>query len=214
MVASGLSEDPHVSQYRLTAHLGLAVVIYMYILWVAMDLLSQYRAAVSPAVPAARAAPLLGRVATGLTALAFVTILSGGFVAGLKAGYAYNTFPLMGGQWIPDHLFTLQPHWRNFFDNVVTSQFTHRMLAISLFVLIVALWTGARSYQVSHGTRLALNAMLAFAVVQVALGISTLVLHVPISLASAHQAGAVILLTALLVLTHQTRRTGGSLANG
>lgn len=202
MVASGLAEDPHVSQYRLTAHLGLAIVIYTYILWVALDLLARNRPAGSPVAASLR------RFATGLTALAFVTILSGGFVAGLKAGYAYNTFPLMGGHLVPDHLFTLQPLWSNFFDNVVTVQFTHRVLAITLFALVVALWVKGRRHELASGTRVTLNAMLAFAIVQVTLGISTLVMHVPIAFASAHQAGAVVLLTALIVLTHQLRSAG------
>jgi cytochrome c oxidase assembly protein subunit 15 len=199
MVASGLSEDPRVSQYRLTAHLGLAVVIYAYILWVALELLSRHRSAAAPRAPALR------RFASGLTAFAFVTILSGGFVAGLKAGYAYNTFPLMGGHLIPDHLFTLQPLWSNFFDNVVTVQFTHRVLAVTLFALVVVMWAVGRRHELAGGARIALNATLAVAIVQVTLGISTLVMHVPIALASAHQAGAVVLLTALIVLTHQLR---------
>ncbi len=203
MVASGLSEDPHVSQYRLTAHLGLAVVIYVYILWVALDLLARDKVRFDPDVPSLR------RFASGLTAFAFVTILSGGFVAGLKAGYAYNTFPLMGGQWIPDGLFSLQPLWSNFFDNVVTVQFTHRMLAITLFALILALWLGARKYTLDSGTRIALHATLGLAVLQVTLGISTLVMHVPIGIASAHQTVAVVLLTALVVLAHRLRRPQG-----
>jgi cytochrome c oxidase assembly protein subunit 15 len=204
MVASGLSEDPHVSQYRLTAHLGLAVVIYAYILWVALDLLSRQRGVAAPYAPALR------RFATGLTVFAFVTILSGGFVAGLKAGYAYNTFPLMGGHLIPDHLFTLQPLWSNFFDNVVTVQFTHRVLAVTLFALVVVMWAIGRRHELARGARIALNATLAVAIVQVTLGISTLVMHVPIAFASAHQAGAVVLLTALIVLTHQLRQAGRS----
>lgn len=203
MVASGLSEDPHVSQYRLTAHLGLAVVIYVYILWVALSLLGKDRIRFDNDVPSLR------RFAGLLTAFAFITILSGGFVAGLKAGYAYNTFPLMGGQLIPDGLLALQPTWSNFFDNIVTVQFTHRILAITLLVLIVALWTMARYHELERGTRITVHAALGIALLQVSLGISTLVMHVPLALASAHQTVAVLLLSALVVLTYRLRRPQG-----
>lgn len=199
MVASGLAEDPHVSPYRLTAHLGLAVIIFTYMLWVALGLLGYIREQKDSEHTA------LGRLALATTALAFVTILSGGLVAGLKAGFAYNTFPLMGGKVIPDGILALQPTWINFFDNIITAQFTHRVLAITVLTLVVVLWSKARSLALSQATRTAFNAMLAMAVVQVTLGISTLVMHVPIALASAHQAGAVLLLSTLLVVTHRIR---------
>ncbi len=203
MVASGLAEDPHVSQYRLTAHLGLAVVIYVYILWVALDLLATDRIRFDNDVPPLR------RFSLALTAFAFVTILSGGFVAGLRAGYAYNTFPLMGGQWIPDGLLSLQPVWSNLFDNIITVQFTHRILALVLLALIVALWVLSQRHALERGTRIAAHATLGLALLQVSLGISTLVMHVPIALASAHQTVAVLLLTALVVLTHRLRQPQG-----
>lgn len=199
MVASGLAEDPHVSPYRLTAHLGLAVIIFTYMLWVALGLLGHARS------PGDSEQPALKRLALTTTTLAFVTILSGGLVAGLKAGFAYNTFPLMGGKLIPDGILALQPAWINFFDNVITAQFTHRVLAITVFALVIILWAKARTLALSGATRTAFNAMLAMAAVQVTLGISTLVMHVPIPLASAHQAGAVLLLTSLLVVTHRLR---------
>lgn len=201
MVASGLSEDPHVSQYRLTAHLGLAIIIYSYMLWVALDLLARTGAAAH--IPAS-----LRRVATGATVLAFITILSGGFVAGLKAGYAYNTFPLMGGQLIPDGVLALQPLWRNFFENVITVQFDHRVLAILLFALVSIFWVLAQRHRLDRTTRIAIHLMLTAAAAQVTLGISTLVMHVPIPLASAHQGGAVVLLTTLVVVTQRLRRAG------
>ncbi|MBW7859482.1 MAG: COX15/CtaA family protein [Rhodocyclaceae bacterium] len=203
MVASGLAEDPHVSQYRLTAHLGLAIVIYVYMLWVALGLLWRSRSGDDT-----DGRPLLGW-AVACTALAFCTVLSGGFVAGLKAGFAYNTFPLMGGQWIPDGIFALQPGWRNFFENFITAQFTHRILAISLLAGILALWRALGRRRLAPATRVATHAMLLLIVLQVALGISTLVLHVPLALASAHQAVAVLVLTSLVVVTHRLLHVQG-----
>jgi heme a synthase len=199
MVKSGLISDPHVSQYRLTAHLGLAIVIYGYMLWIALGLLSRRPAVEGPDIP------VLRRLTIGTSVLAFLTILSGGFVAGLKAGYAYNTFPLMGGKLVPDGIFALQPVWRNFFENVITVQFDHRVLALTLFALVIALWLTAMRHDLPRATRFAFHVLLAVTAAQVALGISTLLLHVPISLASAHQGGAVVVLTVLLILVHRLR---------
>lgn len=200
MVKSGLARDPYVSQYRLTAHLGLAFVIYAYLYWVALDLLA-------PVTRPSSAGQRRGfeRLAWTVTGLVLVAALSGGFVAGLKAGLAYNTFPLMAGQWIPDGLFTLSPAWTNFFENVTTVQFDHRLLAMLLFILIPALWLLGRRTALSRTTRIGLNLLLAILLVQVTLGISTLLLQVPITLAAAHQGGALALLTATLSVSHQMR---------
>lgn len=200
MVKSGLVNDPHVSQYRLTAHLGLAIIIYAYIFWVALDLLY-------PAIDKAAKVTNknLSRLSLLITGMIFITILSGGFVAGTRAGFAFNTFPLMNGQLIPVGLFEHSPLWRNFFENIVTVQFDHRVLATSLFLLIPAFWwTVGNSQQECHihnGRHL----MLAALILQITLGISTLLLVVPVSIAAAHQAGAVILLTTSLFVSHQLR---------
>jgi len=202
MVKSGLVHDPHVSQYRLTAHLGLAFVIYAYLFWVALDLL----------VPVSRSSP--GDAARGFRRLAWTvsglvlfTVLSGGFVAGLKAGLAYNTFPLMGGRLIPDGLFTLEPAWRNFFDNVTTVQFDHRLLATLLFFLIPLLWLLGRRTELSRNARMGLHLLMLALLIQIALGISTLLLFVPIPLAAAHQGGSLALFTVALFVSHQMRQT-------
>lgn len=197
MVKSGLVDNPHVSQYRLTAHLGFALLIYAYIFWVALGLLFPK--------PAPRTTSLqpLKRHTAAVTALAVITILAGGFVAGLKAGFAYNTFPLMDGSWIPEGLFIQDPWWINFFENATTVQFDHRLLAISLLVLVIGLWVSAQRHEFPSRTRLAFHLLLVFALIQVTLGIATLLLRVPIPLASAHQAGALILLTALLFANHE-----------
>ncbi|MBT8082181.1 MAG: COX15/CtaA family protein [Gammaproteobacteria bacterium] len=198
MVRSGLVDVPHVSQYRLTAHLVLAFTIYAYMLWVAMSLLF-------PADGKAARHAWFGRAAA-LLALVSVTIVSGGFVAGLKAGKIYNTFPMMGDDWIPPNLMVLEPAWRNLFSNPVTAQFDHRLLAITTFVLIVIYWFRSRAAQLPQRARRAGNALLHTAILQVALGIAALLLAVPVVLGAAHQAVGMLLFTVTLFLVHALRR--------
>jgi cytochrome c oxidase assembly protein subunit 15 len=200
MVKSGLVDNPHVSQYRLTAHLGLAILIYAYMLHVALGL--WYGNQRSATVPAGlrRATSLLGGVI-------FITILSGGFVAGLKAGFAYNTFPLMDGHWVPEVIFMQEPLWRNFFENIATVQFSHRVLATVVFFSIVTLWLGSIRQSLPATVRNGLHGLLAAALLQVTLGISTLLLHVPTSLAVAHQGGALLLLTVVIYVRHRMMYT-------
>ncbi len=200
MVKSGLVDNPHVSQYRLTAHLGLAIVIYAYMFWVALDLLF-------PNVDdtARSTNQKLGRLSLIITGIIFITALSGGFVAGTRAGFAFNTFPLMDGRLIPVGLFELSPVWRNFFENIVTVQFDHRVLATLLFLIIPAFWWIAVKSQHESRIRTGLHLLLATLALQLTLGISTLLLAVPVALAAAHQGGAIILLTASLFVSHQLR---------
>jgi cytochrome c oxidase assembly protein subunit 15 len=198
MVMSGMVDDPHVSQYRLTAHLLLAIVIYMYMLWLALDLL---RGRDSPKVWSGWT-----RASSLLAGLVLVTIASGGFVAGLKAGFSFNTFPLMNGQWVPDGLMLMEPAWHNLTENIITVQFNHRVLAIFTGLVVIGFWLLARPRAHTGSARLALDLMLAAVVLQVALGITTLLMVVPIPLAAAHQGGAVLLLTAVLNAAHVLRR--------
>jgi cytochrome c oxidase assembly protein subunit 15 len=198
MVKSGLVDVPQVSQYRLTAHLLAAFAIYAYMFWIAMSLLF-------PANAGATKHAWYGRT-LALLVLVTVTIISGGFVAGLKAGKIYNTFPMMGDYWVPPGLLALEPAWRNFFDNMATVQFDHRVLAVSTFVLIVAYWLSARRTELPGRARPAVNALLHTAILQVALGISTLLLAVPVLLGAAHQAVAMLLFTVTLYLLHALRR--------
>lgn len=199
MVASGLVDNPHVSQYRLTAHLAAAFLIYAYMMWVALGLLFPAREAGPELLP-------LRRFAHRVAALIGFTVLSGGFVAGLKAGFTYNTFPLMDGHWIPPTYWSTEPGWRNFFENIATVQFDHRVLAISTLLAVLALWLKARRYLVPARAQLGFNLMFAMVIVQVTLGISTLLLLVPIPLASAHQAGALLLFSFALFTLHALRR--------
>ena len=199
MVKSGLVDDPRVSQYRLTAHLGLALAIYAAMLWTALDLLKPARATAN------ESRRRLGRYALALAALIFVMALSGGFVAGIRAGSAYNTFPLMNGHLVPPEILMLEPWWLNPFNNMATVQFNHRMIAWLLMLLVPAFWLAARRVPLPPRARLATHLLLGMLAIQVMLGISTLLLAVPVPLAAAHQGGAVLLLTAALWATHETR---------
>ncbi len=214
MVKSGLVNDPHVSQYRLTAHLGLAVVIYAYMFWVALDLLYPKINGSSNNTAAKNTKHRLGRLSLIITGIIVITILSGGFVAGTRAGFAFNTFPLMDGRLIPNGLFDLSPVWLNFFENIVTVQFDHRVLATLLFLIIPIFWfkTGKLAGRLASEPKLqplartGSHLLLAALLLQVTLGISTLLLVVPVALAAAHQAGAIILLTAALFVSQQLHR--------
>ena len=196
MVQSGLVDNPHVSQYRLTAHLGLAILIYAWMLHLALQLWfgNTDKGLVSP---------LYKRATIGLMALVFVTILSGGFVAGLKAGHAYNTFPLMDGHWVPQVIFMQQPLWRNFFENIATVQFDHRLLAMLVFVSVMLFWLLSLRQSFPRHVRIGMHLLVAAVLLQVALGISTLLLHVPVTLAASHQAGALLLLTVVLFINQR-----------
>ena len=196
MVKSGLVRDPHVSQYRLTAHLMAAFAIYAYMLWVALSLL--FRGRDGPR-------HTLYRRTLALTGLIVVTIISGGFVAGLKAGLIYNTFPKMGDHWIPPGLFMMEPAWRHFVENLITAQFDHRVLALTTCVMSVFYWFSARSRDLPARVRPAVPALLLVALLQVMLGISTLLFKVPTALAATHQAVAMILFTVALYLCHGLR---------
>ncbi len=197
MVKSGLVERPDVSQYRLTAHLGLALILYAYLLWIALELLLK-----PVSYPDSKTEP--PRKTAFLTlALIFLTALSGGFVAGLDAGFAYNTFPLMGGRLIPEGLFMMRPITRNFFENLVTVQFDHRVLAMALLVLIMWLYSQGSRMVLPRRIRFALGGLLAVALLQAALGIGTLFLRVPIPLALAHQGGALLLLSTGLWVAYE-----------
>ncbi|HAU83686.1 MAG TPA: heme A synthase, partial [Betaproteobacteria bacterium] len=139
----------------------------------------------------------------------FLMVLSGGFVAGLRAGLIYNTFPLMGDRFIPPDLFSLTPLWSNFFENMITVQFDHRIIAYILAVLIPVFWFRLRRRDVSIRTKNLSSLLLGLLVVQIALGVSTLMLHVPTVLGVAHQGvGSLLFITSLAVTQSMTSRRG------
>jgi cytochrome c oxidase assembly protein subunit 15 len=279
MVESGLADRAEVSQYRLVAHLALALAIYSAILWMALaivrDPLSDRRLALSPPLHGGRNAgteknpqvPMAGldpaihgsdsgitkidqgvsahgtepwaegprakpghgdvghgggvydpvktwvdpspgwrRAAEAVLFFVILTILAGGFVAGTRAGFTYNSFPLMDGRLVPEGYAQLRPFALNWFENIAAVQFDHRLLAVATAVVILLVWAAGWRAVLPRPARAALHGLVAIASLQVALGITTLVLVVPLALAAAHQAGAVLLLTAAIVLRHTLRR--------
>ena len=195
MVASGLAERTEVSQYRLATHLLLACLILVALVWTARRL--------SP-----RIEPVAGRnrvTAIVLVALTLLQIYLGGIVAGLRAGLIYNTWPLIDGALVPDasRLWFETPLWRNVFENTLTAQFDHRMVAYVLFGL--ALWHAIDAAAKRAGARSAI--VLAAAVtVQAVLGVLTLINQAPLALALLHQAAAIVVLVTATV--HAAGLTG------
>jgi heme a synthase len=182
MVQSGLIEDPKVNPVRLAAHLGIALAIFSAELWLALELVSPRK---NPVEGLPRALPFV----------IFAMALSGGMVAGLRAGYAYNSFPLMNGQLVPPEVLMLEPWWRNFLYNMATVQLVHRAFFWLLSIVIPIVWWRARGTVAGH-------ALLAAFILQAALGISTLLLGVPVGLGAVHQGGAVLLLAAAIWTAH------------
>ncbi len=191
MVKSGLAGRIEVSQYRLAAHLLLAAIIFAAMLRVALDLLRS-----RPERAAAPRQAILRRGLTGVIGLVFLTLVAGAFVAGLRAGYVDNTFPLMEGRFAPAAYWHLTPWYLNWFENVTAVQFDHRLLAEVTWTAIAALWLYGLRLDLPGRARTALHALVAMATVQASLGIATLLLVVPLPLGVAHQAGAMLLLAA------------------
>ena len=190
MVASGLVDDPRVSSVRLAMHLGLALAIYAAMLWLALGLLAPERP---------RAARGLTRHAAALAVLVYAMVLTGALVAGIHAGLAYNTWPLMDGHWVPPEILSIEPWWKNFVYNMATVQFDHRMLALVIALVAAALWWRVQRDPSADGrARGWAHALAAAVALQLAAGISTLLLRVPLPLAALHQAGAVIVFTCAL----------------
>jgi cytochrome c oxidase assembly protein subunit 15 len=207
MVRSGLSVRVDVSQYRLAAHLGLALVIYVMTVWTAADLLL--------GGPADRrtgglAKQRLLRAAVALAGLVFLTAIAGAFVAGINGGLAFNTFPLMGGRIVPLGYASLDPWWKNPFENVAAVQFNHRLLGILSVAGAVLLWGSGRRVATGAWSRGLLVALPLVALVQVGLGIATLLLRVPVGIAAFHQAGAVLLLSVAVLAVHALREGRGT----
>jgi cytochrome c oxidase assembly protein subunit 15 len=208
MVVSGLTERTSVSQYRLAAHFSVALLLVGLAVWTAADLLGgARRGRADPWVrtPAERLA-WRARIFVGLVG---VTAVAGAFVAGLKAGYAYNTFPLMGGRVVPAGYLALEPWWRNFFEHVPAVQFNHRLLGVLTTLAGLGLWWKSSRNGWPAAVKQWGMAVGVMSLVQIGLGIATLLLLVPISLAVLHQAGGVVLLCLGLLLLHATQRGRG-----
>ena len=210
MVESGLADRIEVSQYRLVAHLLAAVALYLVITWVALDLWRHPLTLASPQgdgrVRGAGAPETVPRALTALLVVALITLAAGGFVAGLRAGYIYNTFPLMNGYVIPPDYVTTTPWYLNPFESLAAAQFDHRVLAELTWLAAIGLWLWSLRLGLTRALRVTLHALAAVATLQLGLGIATLLLVVPISLAVMHQAGALLLVTAILVARHAAGR--------
>ncbi len=204
MVASGLVDRPAVSHYRLAAHLSTALLIFSFLLWQALTLLRPL--ARSAAVAGAKAWTLRLHLRLALL-LALTTLVWGALVAGLHAGLIYNTFPLMNGEFIAGEAWSYDPKWVNIFENHAAVQFCHRWLAITTgFVILLYGWRVASIETLAPATRRLGFALGAWVLVQISLGITTLVLSVPVPTAVTHQAGAFVLLSLILWALHDLRR--------
>tara|TARA_B100000676_G_scaffold233103_1_gene232182 strand:+ start:95890 stop:97023 length:1134 start_codon:yes stop_codon:yes gene_type:complete len=195
MVKSGLVNEPAVSQYRLAAHLGLALVIFGLLFWYALSCLTTR--------PQKSGGGWTRSGSVLVLYCAAFTVIWGAFVAGLDAGRAYNTFPLMDGQVVPQGLLDMSPWWINFFENTATVQFTHRVLAIGTAALIIVYWFTTRRPETGNAAQRAIGIVTLLALFQVGLGIATLLSEVALALGMLHQFGALVLITATIWLKYQ-----------
>jgi cytochrome c oxidase assembly protein subunit 15 len=200
MVRSGLADRIDVSQYRLALHLSLAVLIFGALLWAALSL-------GRTASERARAGPWrLQAGAAGIAALVLLQIVAGAFVAGLKAGSGWNTWPLMDGALIPQGLGALSPWWANLFENALTVQFNHRLLAYAIALAVLwHLWSLRRNSVGDRSSELSGHLLAGAVLAQAVLGIWTLLAQVPMALALAHQAGAMTVFGVALWHWHRLR---------
>jgi cytochrome c oxidase assembly protein subunit 15 len=219
MVKSGLEEPenkfevPRVSPYRLAAHLTSAFVIYATLLWttlqVSLPQTAMQKAQELNLREVCRASAKLRRLLIPLGCLVSVTAISGAFVAGLDAGHAYNTFPLMGGQVVPEEYSRLWEETgsllRNTFENTASVQFHHRVLALTTLTSSTLLYLAFRGRKLPQHCNTLLTAMCLTSWCQVSLGITTLLYYVPVELGSAHQAGALTLMSITLATIYCTK---------
>lgn len=215
MVKSGLQEpeseyvEPRVSPYRLAAHLTSAFIIYCGLLWTGLSVAMPEPP--TDSVAWVQGAAKVRRMALPVSAIVALTAISGAFVAGNDAGRAFNTFPKMGDKWIPDGLFELKPTIRNFFENTATVQLDHRILAATTLFAVGSMWFATRNVQMHPAVEHLVKCTVGMAVLQVTLGVSTLLSYVPVSLGTAHQAGALTLFTMMILLLHTTRKPSPAL---
>ena len=200
MVQSGLVDDPKVSQYRLTAHLSLAFLIFIAMMWVALGLVEERSRYFAHA-----GYRRLQHFGSWLFALACYMVVTGGFVAGIRAGKAYNTFPLMNGPFMPPETFMIDPWYPNFFNNMATVQFDHRLGAWLLAFLAPWFWFRLRRFPDRRRAQRVADLVLLVLAVQITLGILTVLHAVPVALGAAHQGGSMVLMATLLWLNHELR---------
>jgi heme a synthase len=204
MVQSGLAAQPHVSHYRLAAHLSLAFVIFGYAVWLARELRdTDTDAGAGVSVAAVRN---MRRGLGWVGALLAVQIVYGAFVAGLKAGFAYNTFPLMGGRLLPLNMFAQQPLLRNLVENPPTVQWLHRVIGTILLIAAFVVFARVARAGVDALSRRLNSALAGLIVLQYVIGVLTLIYTVPVALGVLHQAMAMIVFGVWLVFVHHVQR--------
>ena len=201
MVSSGLAERVDVSQYRLALHLSVAFAILSLLVWLALD-----ERASRLSIPRESVAPRVRRLAAVLVALVFAQVALGAFVAGLKAGLVYNTWPSMNGQIVPTDYFVDGRGWLSLFESHAATQFNHRLIAYALAIAALIQGWFVLAGQESGRARKSALVLLAAIVLQAALGIWTLLAHVPLSLGLVHQGGAAIVMALAVWHLHATRR--------
>ena len=200
MVKSGLVDEPEVSQYMLAAHLAFALLLYLGLIWTALEL----RYPKSKNGKSYQISKSLNTLSALLFVFVFITIFSGALVAGTDAGFYFNTFPLMEGSIVPEN-YLPQPWYVSTFEDIGTVQFHHRIIAIITFIIAIITWWHSRWIAIKKRARMAANILIIVALLQVTLGISTLVMGVPVALAVLHQTFAVLLLTASIWFVFELR---------
>ncbi|MBI4945722.1 MAG: COX15/CtaA family protein [Bacteroidetes bacterium] len=201
MVKSGLSENTHVSHYRLAAHLISALTVFGFTFWYALDLTSP----LSPLSLGRGVGGEVKRPAIVLFPVVILQIIYGAFVAGMKAGYGYPTWPKMGDQWFPDDIVSLEPVWKNFLEGFSGVQFIHRYIAYVAVLIVGIIFYRARKMQITPEQRKIINTLVIIVLAQFTLGVITLLYGVPIVIAVLHQTGAFFLFATSLLLIHRTK---------
>ena len=207
MVASGLSENVYVSHYRLATHLISAFTVFGFTFWYALDLMQ------TPTLKGENEKSNIEEERSntkspfrdlGLLLLSVVVlqIIYGAFVAGLKAGYGYPTWPKMGDEWFPSDIIALEPTWRNFLEGHAGVQFIHRYIAYIVVIIVGIIFFRSRKMQITPQQKKIINALAVIVLVQFILGVLTLIYGVPIAVAVFHQTGAFFLFSTTLLLIH------------
>jgi heme a synthase len=199
MVASGLIDNPHVSHYRLATHLITAFLTFGYIFWLALDLIYIDK-------PDERALPKLRAVSRFFLLIIIAQIIYGAFVAGLKAGLIYNTFPKMGDSWVPEAVTAIDPFYLNFLQNMAGVQFAHRIIATIILITGITMFFMFRKSG-NKNLKKAINVILSIILIQFTLGVLTLLYAVPLSLGVLHQLGAFFLFASSIFLVHRTKKS-------
>lgn len=203
MVVSGLSERTSVSHYRLAAHLALALTALGYMLWV--------NRAETPVLGSVRAPKSFATLLRALTVLVSVQIVYGAFMAGLKAGHMYSTFPTMNGAWVPDGAFVLVPGWLNMLENPAAIHFVHRTLGWCVLLAVCAFAVTLIKSSVPQQVKAPAKLAIALTAAQFVLGIVTVVTHVSLPIAVAHQVCGALLLSSLLWTVYTNDSVGRSI---